>query len=251
MNNLPETVEALLFASGEPLSKKDLVDAIPALTARELNNIVEALKLKYGGESGIILASFNEKLQFTTNPRYGDALAEVLTPIREKALSQSLLEVLSIVAYKQPITRLEIEEIKGKDPDYALSVLMKVNLIEVKGRKEAVGRPILFGTTDEFLRKFQLENLKNLPDYKEVLERITRLDDNFNNSARDSLYFTRELGGEQPDIIIAGGTPDFSEVAADALAAVELAETPSDDSEVEDFDEIPEFLKGEEFEQYE
>lgn len=154
MDNIKETIEALIFASGEPVSKKDIIERIPSLTTRELNKIVEELKVKYGGDSGIVLASFNDKLQFTSNPRYGDTLVEVLTPIREKALSQSLLEVLSIIAYKQPVTRQEIEDIKGgKDPDYALSVLMKVNLIEVKGRKDAVGRPFLFGTTDEFLRK--------------------------------------------------------------------------------------------------
>ena len=172
MDNIKETIEALIFASGEPVSKKDIIERIPSLTTRELNKIVEELKVKYGGDSGIVLASFNDKLQFTSNPRYGDTLVEVLTPIREKALSQSLLEVLSIIAYKQPVTRQEIEDIKGgKDPDYALSVLMKVNLIEVKGRKDAVGRPFLFGTTDEFLRKFQLEDLGNLPDYNEVLDR--------------------------------------------------------------------------------
>ncbi|MEG2454084.1 MAG: SMC-Scp complex subunit ScpB, partial [Clostridia bacterium] len=106
MQNIQEIVEALIFASGEPLSKKDLIEHIPALTTRELNKIVEDLKLKYSGDSGILLLTFNDKLQFSTNQKYGDTLAEVLTPIREKALSQSLLEVLSIVAYKQPITRL-------------------------------------------------------------------------------------------------------------------------------------------------
>ena len=113
MDNIKETIEALIFASGEPVSKKDIIERIPSLTTRELNKIVEELKVKYGGDSGIVLASFNDKLQFTSNPRYGDTLVEVLTPIREKALSQSLLEVLSIIAYKQPVTRQEIEDIKG------------------------------------------------------------------------------------------------------------------------------------------
>ena len=103
MDNIKETIEALIFASGEPVSKKDIIERIPSLTTRELNKIVEELKVKYGGDSGIVLASFNDKLQFTSNPRYGDTLVEVLTPIREKALSQSLLEVLSIIAYKQPL----------------------------------------------------------------------------------------------------------------------------------------------------
>lgn len=250
MDNLRETVEALVFASGEPLSKKDVIDRIPALTMRELNKIVEELKAKYGGDSGVIFATFNDKMQFTSNPKYGDTLAEVLTPIREKSLSQSLLEVLSIIAYKQPVTRQEIEDIKGgKDPDYALSVLMKVNLIEVKGRKEAVGRPFLFGTTDEFLRKFQLENIGDLPDYNEVLDRISVLDANFRNSARDGLYFERELKTDEPDFIEVGGlaVPEFSaEAAADEEQSVE----PSDADDFDDFDEIPDFLKDEDIKEY-
>lgn len=253
MQNIQETVEALIFASGEPLSKKDLIEHIPALTTRELNKVIENLKLKYGGESGVLLLTFGDKLQFASNQKYGDALADVLTPIREKALSQSLLEVLSIVAYKQPITRLEIEEIKGKDPDYALSMLMKINLIEVKGRKEAVGRPVLFGTTEEFLRKFQIETLENLPDYNEVLERISRLDQNFNTADREGLYFKRELS-EEPEIIIVGGDAQGKlEVAADVYIEnqKELDDVELDDEESDDFDEIPDFLKDEEYEEIE
>lgn len=255
MSNLQEIVEALIFASGEPLSKKDLTDRIPALTTRELNKIVENLKLKYGGDSGVVLATFNEKMQFSTNPQYGETLAEVLTPIREKALSQSLLEVLSIIAYKQPVTRLEIEEVKGKDPDYALSTLMRVNLIEVKGRKDTVGRPVLFGTTDEFLRKFGLENIGNLPDYKEVLERISTLDEHFNDSARESLYFNRDLDSE-PDIIVAGGElPDLAaEAAADTLNGKNENEETDEVADADDFEEddeeIPDFLKGEDIVEY-
>lgn len=253
MDNIKETIEALIFASGEPVSKKDIIERIPSLTTRELNKIVEELKVKYGGDSGIVLASFNDKLQFTSNPRYGDTLVEVLTPIREKALSQSLLEVLSIIAYKQPVTRQEIEDIKGgKDPDYALSVLMKVNLIEVKGRKDAVGRPFLFGTTDEFLRKFQLEDLGNLPDYNEVLDRISILDKNFRDTARDGLYFEKELNVDQPDFIEVGGAvPEFSakDIAADETQ-IEPENNDDFDDMDEDFNDVPEFLKDEEYEEY-
>lgn len=248
MNNLTETVEALIFASGDPLSKKDIVEHIPELTARELNKIVEELKLKYGGESGIVLSTFNDKLQFTSNPKYGETLADVLTPIREKALSQSLMEVLAIIAYKQPITRMEIEEIKGRDPDYALSVLMRVRLIEVKGRKEAVGRPILFGTTDEFLRKFGLENIDSLPDYTEVLQRISVLDENFNDGTRGSLYFDRKLDNDNPDYIVVGGNEPYNEAAADKLDDNDSSGEGDEDND--DMDEIPDFLKDEDIAEY-
>lgn len=257
MRNIQEIVEAVIFASGEPLPKKDLIESIPALTTRELNKIIENLKLKYSGESGILLLTFNEKLQFSTNPKYGEILADVLTPIREKQLSHSLLEVLSIVAYKQPITRLEIEEIRGKDPDYALSVLMKINLIEVKGRRDTVGRPILFGTSEEFLKKFQLENLENLPNFKEVLERIALLDKNFATD-RDTLYFKRDIE-EEPDIIIVGGNRpnddmlETSEVACaidvDEANDENLNEYNDSTDDDEDFDEIPDFLKNEDIQE--
>lgn len=160
---------------------------------------------------------------------------------------------MSIIAYKQPVTRQEIEDIKGgKDPDYALSVLMKVNLIEVKGRKDAVGRPFLFGTTDEFLRKFQLENLGDLPDYNEVLDRISILDKNFRDTARDGLYFEKELNVDQPDFIEVGGAvPEFSakDIAADETQ-IEPENNDDFDDMDEDFNDVPDFLKDEEYEEY-
>lgn len=250
MQNILQTVEAIIFAAGEPLEKKDIVAAIPELTMRELNKLIEELKEKYSGESGIVLLSFDSKVQFASNEKYGETVADALKPVREKQLSQSLLEVLAIVAYKQPVTRLEIEEIKGRDPDYALSVLMRIGLIEVKGRKEAVGRPILFGTTSEFLRKFRLEDLTDLPDYAEVLDRISVLDNNF-HPQRDTLFNTRDLDSE--DIIVVGPeTPAEAQNEADAAledeVAAEVAAAKDDgDAADDDFDEVPDFLEGEDF----
>ena len=83
-----------------------------------------------------------------------------------------MLETLSIIAYKQPITRLEIEEIRGVDCTYAVQNLSKMNLIEVVGKKDAVGKPLLFGTTDEFLKRFSLNDLDDLPDYESLADRI-------------------------------------------------------------------------------
>jgi segregation and condensation protein B len=211
MENMEETVEALIFASGNPLSKKDIVEKIPALTTKELNNIISSLKEKYSGNSGIILKTFNEKMQFGTNPKYGDVLAEVLTPIKEKELSRSLLEVLSIIAYKQPITRGEMEDIKGSSAEYQISVLEKVGLIVVVGRKNTVGRPLLYATTDEFLKRLQLEDLSELPDYKQVLERIAILNSNF-NERRDTLFSNRSIADGVPDEVIVEPTVRIPEI---------------------------------------
>lgn len=87
-------------------------------------------------------------------------------------MSTAALETIAIIAYRQPVTRLEIEQIRGVNSEYTVQMLLKNNLIEVVGRKEAVGKPLLFGTTDEFLKRFQLESISDLPDYETLLESI-------------------------------------------------------------------------------
>ena len=151
MENIENVVEAIIFASGSPILKSDICEKVPELTTQKLNSIVKSLQKRYGDTSGIVLAEFNGKLQFMSNPKYGDTVADVLTPLREKELTKTLLEVLATIAYKQPITRLEVDEMRSNvNSEYALSGLLKAGLIEAVGRKETVGRPLLYGTTDEF-----------------------------------------------------------------------------------------------------
>lgn len=221
MENIKNVVEALIFSSGMPLAKKDIVDKLPELTSRKLDSIVTELKKRYTGESGIVLFEFNGKLQFSSNPRYGEILAEILTPLRERQLSKTLLEVLATIAYQQPITRTELEEMRGSTSscEYALSGLLKAGLIQVVGRKEAVGRPFLYGTTDEFLKKFQLTDLEDLPDYTEVMEKLKEI---YAPEGEDLFQKRSILGAEE-------------EAAAD----------------VEEEEEIPDFLIGEDIKTYE
>ena len=118
----------------------------------------------------------------------------MLNPIKEKMLTKIVLEVCGIIAYKQPITRLEIENIRGgANCDYAINTLLDNNLIEVVGRKDAVGKPLLFGTTDTFLKKFNISSLKDLPDYEQLLERIKVLHEESDNS----LFDFREIPEEE------------------------------------------------------
>ncbi len=142
------------------------------ISRAKFDKALSDLQKKYSEDCGINVLKFKNKLQFATNPKYIDAVAEVLNPIREKELTKAMLETLSIVAYKQPITRLEIEEIRGVDCTYAVQNLSKMNLIEVVGKKDAVGKPLLFGTTDEFLKRFSLNDLDDLPDYESLADRI-------------------------------------------------------------------------------
>ena len=225
MENIKNVVEALVFASGTPLAKKDIIEKIPELTNRKLESIVAELQKRYSGESGVLLLDFNGKLQFSSNPRYGEILAEILTPLRERQLSKTLLEVLATIAYQQPVTRTELEEMRGS-PDgtttsceYAITGLLKAGLIQVVGRKDTVGRPFLYGTTDEFLKKFQLSDIADLPDYTDVMEKLKER----YAPEQETLFHTRSI------------LEEAQEAAADK----------------EEEEEIPEFLAGEEFEVYE
>ena len=98
-----------------------------------------------------------------SNPIYADDIATVLNPIREKQLTKAALETAAIVAYKQPVTRIEIEKIRGVSCDHAVNRLLEFDLIKEVGRLDAPGRPLLFGTTEQFLRSFGVKNLEELP----------------------------------------------------------------------------------------
>lgn len=123
--------------------------------------------------------------------------------MREKSLTRAALETLAIIAYKQPITKLEIEDIRRVNSDYAVQILSEQNMIEVVGRKDAVGKPLLFGTTENFLKRFNLTDLADLPDYEQLLERIRVINEEEVKEAQsDSLYNEFELKTEElPDFL--------------------------------------------------
>lgn len=171
MENLAYKLEGLLFVSGDGVEIPLILEKWQ-ITEKQLDKAVEELKKKYPENEGIKIIKYNNKLQFCSNPEFADDISLVLNPIRERALSKATLETIAIIAYKQPITRLEIENVRGVNSDYAIQTLLKHNLIEVVGRKDAVGKPLLFGTTDEFLKRFNLENLTQLPNYDELLNSI-------------------------------------------------------------------------------
>lgn len=204
---LDEIVESLLFLSGNGLKVTDIAAQLEVKTS-DVNAAVKRLKEKYGGKSGIHLLSYNGKIQFASNPAYSDVIACVLNPIRERDLSNAALETIAIIAYRQPVTRLDIEQIRGVNSEYTVQMLLKNNLIEVVGRKEAVGKPLLFGTTDEFLKRFQLESLDELPDYETLLESIKVIGEK-NDEAR-SIYNEYEIPDEEtPELPSEEEIPDF------------------------------------------
>lgn len=190
MSKLSEVIKATLFVAGEGIEKEFMAEKL-SVTVKALEKAIEELKLEMGEDSGIQVIEFKNKIQLTSNPMFVEEIAEVLNPIREKALTKAALETMAIIAYKQPITRLEIEDIRRTSSDYAVNILLEHKLIEVVGRKDAVGKPLLYGTTEEFLKRFGLSEISDLPAYDELLERIAVIRQEDNNG--ESLYYDYKL----------------------------------------------------------
>ena len=171
LNELKSIIETLMFIVGEPLDTED-VKKVTGATEMEFWQAIELLEEKYGKDSGINLKKFGTKIQLCTNPVNAPYVEDLLNPIQKKSLSQSALEVLSIIAYRQPVTRGEIEQIRGVKCDYSVMSLKQKGLIDEIGHKDTIGRPVLFGTTDLFLRHFGLTSLEDLPEQEnlELLE---------------------------------------------------------------------------------
>ena len=224
MEKLTNIIEGILFAAGDPVPV-DLIKEKLGITKMEMDKTIRALERKYTGESGILLLNFNHKLQLATNPEYKESIATVLNPIREKEFTRTILECAAIIAYKQPITRTELEAVRGINSDYALTTLQTLGMIEPCGRKDTPGKPILFATTDNFLKRFKLKSLSELPDYEELMKKISEL--NALDAMSGYLY--------EKDVYDPETDPENFVAATDANAVVE-------DAEKEGF-EVPDYLK--------
>jgi len=187
--NLPSIIEGIMFVAGAGVRIADIAEKL-GITEDEVKGAVYVLQKKYDSDSGIQIINYDGKIQLCTNPSLADPISLVLNPIKERALTKTALETVAIIAYQQPITRLEIENIRGVGCDYAIQLLLTHNLIEVVGRKDVVGKPLLFGTTDEFLKRFELQSLDDLPKYEELLAQIKVLNDGVDN---DSIYNEFEI----------------------------------------------------------
>ncbi len=198
---LKEIIKATLFVSGDGIEVNEFSDKF-GFSLEDIKQEIAKIKEELCGESGIHLIEYGNKVQLASNPKFADYIAAVLNPIREKALTKAAMQTLAIVAYKQPVTRLDIENIRGVSSDYAVQVLIEQNMIEVVGRKDVVGKPLLFGTTEEFLKRFDLESIDNLPNYEELLERI-KLIKAKEEEKSDSLYRDYTLPDEEeiPDFL--------------------------------------------------
>ncbi|MEN1759340.1 SMC-Scp complex subunit ScpB [Anoxynatronum sibiricum] len=157
-------LEALLFAYSEPINAPELSKAT-GFSLKETRELLSELRADYAFyHRGMILLQMEDDYQLATNPVYVTYLEKLITPRSYKTLSQASLEALAIVAYKQPITKAEIEDIRGVKCDQAIRTLLEKHLIEDKGRLEKIGRPIIYGTTSHFLKTFGFTSLSELPD---------------------------------------------------------------------------------------
>ena len=163
MNELAHVIEAILFVAGEPVEVHELQRALE-VTEDETWQAIDSLDSDYSyHRRGICLKRFGNHIQLSTRADYAPYVERLLQPIQKQSLSQSAMETLAVIAYRQPVTKLEIEAIRGVKCDYSVQSLVNKNLIEVVGRKEALGRPMLYGTTDFFLSHFGLSSLNDLP----------------------------------------------------------------------------------------
>ena len=161
-------LESLLFTWGEPLPAKLAAEAMN-ITEKEAVDALMELKEEYEQEGrGIRIRRIEKSFQFVTTADNHEYIERLCTPVKRRRLSQSALEVLAIIAYKQPVTKGEIEAIRGIRCDRVLEGLKEKELVEVTGRSDAIGRPMLYGTTDTFLRYFDLEDIKGLPDIEDI-----------------------------------------------------------------------------------
>lgn len=163
-------VEAILFVSADPVPLQFFTRQL-GIDATQAKIIIDSLIDEYEDrDKGIKLVEISGGYQFVTNPKFANKLRQVMGYKKKETLSKGMLETLAIIAYKQPIMLAEIEELRGVSSRMMVAALMRKNLIKPVGRKDVPGRPLLYGTTDEFLRYFGLNKLSDLPKLSEIKE---------------------------------------------------------------------------------
>ena len=169
IKNVESCIEAVVFAAGYPVPYQKLAE-VTGLGVREVKRLVERIAKKYDTDThGIMLLRFPDSCQFCTKEQYAPYIREALGIRRGGNLSSSSMEVLAVVAYNQPVTRAFIDAVRGVDSNYAVNSLIDKELIAPRGRLDAPGRPVLYGTTEKFLRVFGLTSLDELPKTETIL----------------------------------------------------------------------------------
>lgn len=169
MRRLTQLIEAALFSAAQPLGIEELGKLVPDASREEIRAACEELRRHYDdGAHGIELAEVAEGYQVLTRGEFAEAIAAAQIVTRPRRLSTAALETLAIIAYRQPVSRAEIEEIRGVSADGVLRLLHERELVEVVGRAEGLGRPLLYGTTSKFFELLGLRDRSELPRLEEL-----------------------------------------------------------------------------------
>lgn len=173
MEELSLRIEALVFASEEGLHINEIRDVLqdPRLEEPQfLESLMEKIRAKYAGSDKVMeLKKIAQSYQFLTKPEYHETINLLQSHRSKKRLSQAALETLAIITYRQPITKLEIEHIRGVNCDYSIQRLLEKDLISIVGKAESPGRPLLYGTSDLLMDYFGINDLSELPKLKEII----------------------------------------------------------------------------------
>ena len=173
MDFLGNHIEALIFCAPKPIQKKEIHNCLKEMfeadvPLKDIEEALEALEKKYQDESfSFEIIQSGGGYQFLTKPAYQASIGILLKQQSKKRLSTSALETLSIIAYKQPVTKSEIEQIRGVNCDYTVQKLLEKELVEIKGKSESIGRPLLYGTSERFMDYFGINDIKELPTPKD------------------------------------------------------------------------------------
>ena len=171
-NSLKAIVEALIFASPEPLTPKMLFKLLAEEPKEDVTSTIEALKAEYQSRPGLQFVEVAGGYQIVTRPELHEWVRRLFHERSTQKLTVQGLETLAVIAYKQPITALEVGEIRGVNTSGVLSTLLERHLVKIVGRKNVVGRPFLYATTKEFLIRFGLNDLADLPKVEDMAEAL-------------------------------------------------------------------------------
>lgn len=210
--SIKSAFESMLYIWGQPLSAGDAADVVD-ISKKDAMELFQELADEYEKEGrGIMIRRVNDSFQFVTRPENAEIVKRLCTPVKVRKLSQAALEVLAIIAYRQPVTKGEIDAIRGVKCDRVIEGLQNKDLIYEKGRSDAVGRPILYATTDTFLKNFGFATLDELPEIED-LEGVLDVEE---ENEVDSRQLTIDMSGNTEED--GEDVPGDAEDAGDAEA---------------------------------
>lgn len=237
-DRLKQIVEAVLFSADQPVTAKKLIQILELEDKMLLTDIIEDLQTEYNKtRRSFQIIEVANGFQILTRPEYASYVEKLYGKSKKYRLTRSALETLAIIAYKQPITMPLLEKIRGVDSRYLMNKLLEYDLIKILGRSEKPGRPLLIGTTENFLQYFGLKKLSDMPKLEEIGGVDQFEEDIIEETSQEELPFTPDYGDDQVDSVEQQDKPD----QVKAKFTMEDEESEADDSENEEVtQELPE-----------